>query len=103
METNGENSLFKDKIAHNSTTLRRIFKKLNIYEILREYCTRLWYVSKKICLESLLLSGESALSIVTCWRDTQHKHCIYCRDSLKVEQMVLVLLLIAILEFHKFT
>jgi len=24
------------------------------------------------------------LSIVTCWRDTQHKHCIYCRDSLKL-------------------
>jgi len=33
------------------------------------------------------LSGVSTLSIVACWRDTQHKHCIYC-DSLKVEQTV---------------
>ena len=35
----------------------------------------------------------SALSITAaCWRDMQHKHCIYC-DSLKVEQTVLVIIL----------
>jgi len=28
--------------------------------------------------------------IATCWRDTQHKHCIYC-DSLKVDQSVFVI------------
>jgi len=30
---------FKDKVVHSSTTLWQIFKKINIYEILREYCT----------------------------------------------------------------
>ena len=39
------------------------------------------------------LSADSALSIVMCWRDTQHKHCgIYC-DSLKVDKQYLLLLL----------
>jgi len=28
-----------------------------------------------------LLSGVSALSIVACWRDMQHKHCIYCSEQ----------------------
>ena len=28
--------------------------------------------------------------LIACWRDTQHKHPIYCRDSLKVEQTVLI-------------
>jgi len=37
-----------------------------------------------------LLSGVPALNIIVCWRDTQYKHCIYCRDSLKVEQTVLI-------------
>jgi len=37
----------------------------------------------------LLLSGMSTLNIIVCWRDTQHKHCLYCHDSLNwVEQTV---------------
>jgi len=38
-----------------------------------------WKWNKQYLL--LLLSGMSELSIIAaCWRDTQHKHCIYCRD-----------------------
>ena len=36
-----------------------------------------------------IATGMSALSIVLRWRDTQHKHCVYCHDSLKVKQTVL--------------
>jgi len=39
-----------------------------------------------------LLSGVSALSIVACWRDTQHKHCIYFRDSLNWNKQCLFIL-----------
>ena len=42
-----------------------------------------WKWNKQYLL--LILSGVSALSIITmCWRHTQHKHCIYCHDSLKL-------------------
>ena len=27
------------------------------------------------------------LGIVACWRGTQHKHCVYCHDSLKLSGM----------------
>jgi len=38
-----------------------------------------WKWNKQCLL--LLLSGVSVLSIITvCWRDTQHKHYIYCPD-----------------------
>ena len=47
-----------------------------------------WKWNKRYLL--LLLSGVSALSIIAVfWRDMQHKHCIYYRDSLKVEQTVI--------------
>ena len=41
-----------------------------------------WKWNKRCLL--LLLSGVSTISIVACWRDTKHKHCIYYRNSLKL-------------------
>jgi len=45
-----------------------------------------WVISSLKVEQTMLLSWVSTLSIVACWRDTQHKHCIYCHGW--VEQTV---------------
>ena len=74
-------------ISYTGYVLAKEIVSLPSLQLMYSYLNELtlyahWKWSKQYLL--LLLSVVSTLSIVACWRDTQHKHYIFCHDSLKL-------------------